>query len=463
MRRGLIFLALWSIPLLEAAAQGLGNENNRRYAFGQHLGNDFTTELEYFKDEAYLMVARIDTGVGSNRRTWIGLSVLDISLDKISERRLDHPVNFFSINTSHGNHTSRVSDGYLVLTSVYDSTSLLSGYLFKLNEQLDTIWTRLYSDGQASFTAQELLPMSDGFSLVGTTFSTPSKGMVYRLDNAGNEQWSATVGSPEYSYSIHGGVRTSDDGMVLVGNRRSSNNVKRAIAIRLSSTGEVIWEQPYTAFSHGDVFQSIIALSSGGFVMVGASDTIPGWVDRLKQYVVRINEAGDTLWTKLIDEPASNNRCLWDLIELPDGNLIAVGMIDLETSFSWKGSVTKLSSDGEVLWHNWYQYTDSTASASNGWLMEVMLDRDPNYILCAGTLYPVPFSDPVDFDVDSWLIRLDMDGCLVPGCNLVTGINTQYVGMGEALRLQPSYALHDTAHRLAKPDEPLRPTPTYYP
>ena len=70
--------------------------------------------------------------------------------------------------------------------------------------------------------------------------------------------------------------------------------------------------------------------------------------------------------------------------------------------------------------------------------MDVELDWDSVHVLYSGNAYWHSSVETPTFVQESWVLRIDTNGCLVPGCNLVTGITGQYVDLSAALSLLPN-------------------------
>jgi hypothetical protein len=58
-----------------------------------------------------------------------------------------------------------------------------------------------------------------------------------------------------------------------------------------------------------------------------------------------------------------------------------------------------------------------------------------------------PFNAPYPpgYSQDAWVVKVDSMGCIVPGCDGLTGITEQVTNLGDALKLFPN-PVHDQLH-----------------
>ena len=88
----------------------------------------------------------------------------------------------------------------------------------------------------------------------------------------------------------------------------------------------------------------IVAMRAGGYLVAGYStiDTVD------HEFLVRVDSAGDTLWTRTSDEPAEDPA--WDAVTDSAGAVTLVGYTTGHSAIGEDALLTRLSSSGEVEW-----------------------------------------------------------------------------------------------------------------
>ena len=107
--------------------------------------------------------------------------------------------------------------------------------------------------------------------------------------------WTRTYGGADidFGWSVQ---QTNDGGFVIIGSTESSGaGLSDVYLIRTDSDGDTLWTRTYggTDHEHGNSIQQV---SDGGFIIVGNTGSFS--VDNYNIYLIRIDQNGDTLWTK---------------------------------------------------------------------------------------------------------------------------------------------------------------------
>jgi hypothetical protein len=93
----------------------------------------------------------------------------------------------------------------------------------------------------------------------------------------------------------------------------------------------------------------------------------------------------------------------------------------------------ELDGNFDSLWLRRYWYYEPDDAESGVYC--VRRTADNGLILCGGTRQGI--TDPLPYLTSNWLIKLDQDGCLIPGCHTV-GIEEHALGLTEYLRVLPN-------------------------
>jgi hypothetical protein len=173
-------------------------------------------------------------------------------------------------------------------------------WLVRTNDYGFLLWNRTFG-GPGMDLCWDLTACTDGgFALVGETNYQGSHDydvLVIRADAQGNLLWNRTFGGAnsreDEGVAI---VECSAGGFLVCGSKRVSEDSGYDIwVLRLSSTGEVLWE-----FTYGDRFTdyatSAIECSSGGFLISGISERASNQPASISVFI-RILDAEPTFGT----------------------------------------------------------------------------------------------------------------------------------------------------------------------
>jgi uncharacterized delta-60 repeat protein len=231
--------------------------------------------------------------------------------------------------------------------------------------------------GSSDDEAWSIIQSSDGgYAVAGRTLSFGAGGRdiyVVKLDSAGNVMWTKTIGWSGYdkAYSI---IRGSDGGYVVVGITDSGAGGDDFYVVKLDSAGNVVWTKTIGG-SSDDWATSIIQSSDGGYVVAGWTSSFgAGWGDI---YVVKLDAAGNVMWTKTIG--GSNDDFARSIIQSSDGGYVVAG----ETSSFGAGGrdiyVVKLDSAGNIVW------TKTIGGSGHDYAWSIIQSSDGGYIVAGGT------------------------------------------------------------------------------
>ncbi len=211
--------------------------------------------------------------------------------------------------------------------------------------QPDTLWTRSFDYGADDY-AVAALETDDGFVLASSTWNGNSISFgLTRTDAAGNELWARTYGDAENNWcsSI---IETTDGGWLLGGfTFQPQSFLIDIFVVRVNTAGDTLWTRTIGGTNSSESANAMLALSDSGFLLAGDRDpNAQGFPD---VYFLRLNGAGDTLWTRTFSNPTIES--LSGVCRLTDGNYLACGSQFIEggsTDFYF----LKLTPAGDSLW-----------------------------------------------------------------------------------------------------------------
>lgn len=177
---------------------------------------------------------------------------------------------------------------------------------------------------------EDMIEIDDGFIVIGNSDNTSK---VFKLNYAGNLLWSRT-------YNEESGISSickANNGYILAGKSyTNSNGPKDALFIKIDSDGNIVWRKTYGG-EGADVFNTVVSTSSG---YIGVGKTNSNRRAAYDAWIVKINENGDTLWTKRLGE--SDHQSLESAFIESDG--IVMGGYDAKDMW-----LLKINEDGNIL------------------------------------------------------------------------------------------------------------------
>ena len=257
----------------------------------------------------------------------------------------------------------------------------------------ETLWTRTYgwSIGTMAYSCQQTC--DGGFIIAGYTNVEPGSNndmFVVKTDDTGDTLWTRRYGweHNDYCYDIH---QLSDGGYILGGIGNLDYNVNPWVSeyclIRIDNNGDTLWTRLYRKAEVNEAYD-VGPCEDGGFILVGyARGTGTGWYDI---YIVRTDEFGDTLWTRTVDE--SDYDVAYSVEQTTDGGYIVAGNRSLNPGVDDYMYLIKLNADGDTLWTRTY------TEIGNSMALCVQQTVDEGYILVG------------DGNGDCALIKTDSEG-----------------------------------------------------
>lgn len=176
----------------------------------------------------------------------------------------------------HGRSVIETSGGDFVFLGVTDSfgAGRRDAWLVKTDSVGNHLWNMTYG-GPLNDTAYLLTEVSGGgFAFCGNTFNFGADledGWLVRVDAAGNHLWNQTYGGALFD-SLTDLVELSSGGYALVGSTQTygAGGDFTAWVVRTDPAGNLLWYHPYGGINR-DFGNSILEIATGGFMVCGAT------------------------------------------------------------------------------------------------------------------------------------------------------------------------------------------------
>ena len=308
------------------------------------------------------------------------------------------------------------TDGQFVATTVRDAPQGNEIYLFKFNEDGDTLWSRHYPSDLAQVANMVIQTSDGGFALAGLRYSTDTiRMLLLKTDETGIYQWHKTyeIGNDTRAFSIQ---QYYDDTYILGGWGYTTATKYDMFVVKTQANGDTIWTKRFGGVRN-DCGASVVLLTTkqeydAGFaeeyLLCGCygsnvNDPLYGHTDYL--YVAKIDNFGSIIWQKTYN----NYQRFWDLETMPiikaDKSFVASGFFFPGNSYTPSTLLTNFAPDGSVLWQR--EYTLGTQE--HCYFKDLKTTDDGGYVL-AGYQYNVPQT--------AWILKTDSLGntCGSPPC-----------------------------------------------
>ena len=372
----------------------------------------------------------------------ISLFKTDIEGNKIDEFVLGDTIAERDLASGSLN---KVSGGYLFTGTrrqyttnwVHDECMLV-----KINENLDTLWTKYYGEIVEPFDTAYLprhlvINEVNQFIIVGTKkpYALPSKVFILKVNENGQKEWESNFGTGSYYYQGFSVIQTTDGGYAIGGYRFhiGQNETADPIIYKTDSLGNLEWEKnlggPF------DDYHPMLTLGQDGNIVAGtcyADSMAQPDVAYRKINIVKLDNQGNILWNKKYGQSITYNY-LKQIRTTNDGGYIATGSI--KNNYPHRsGWIFKVAENGDSLWYR--QYDNLLGADSRNYLYDVIPTSDNGFAACG---YVIPYP-PDTGSQDAWVLKVDSLGCDTPGCATGTHVFEFPDTVGNNLKVCPNPA-----------------------
>lgn len=368
---------------------------------------------------------------------------------------------FFKINvgfeTWHPFLRTNLRNELVTAPYFYDSTGMHGGILSYDSTGHGTVipFEHPYSIG-TFIRPDDMRPTNDSGYIISCSINDTqgvSDISILKLNGQGQQEWHTTRGLSNYVEHTPCVYANSDNSYVVGYQQDNLSGVQMNYTVRsklekIDSLGNTIWtyQSPSNQQIHG--VNDLIKPKDGGWVVASAwgserLGTNGTWSTPIQEaYVYKLDSMRNFLWGTKFHSDALTTANFTKIIELEDSSLVAFGTVvrlyplPNPTYNIIHGRVVKLSPQGDSIWSRDYEYL-STANARHT-IYDAERTSDGGFLVCgeANGNDTIP-SNPVIFQ-QGWLLKLDEHGCLVPNCQLTTGILPPYATNKINLSLYPN-------------------------
>jgi hypothetical protein len=318
-----------------------------------------------------------------------------------------------------GGSVSRTADGYILAGSVdvigYTESK---GLLIRYDSSGSVLWSRTYRD--STFVPPYLAGFQTKTTELGSFISvgeiqisqSTSRFLLLKSDSFGNELWRRQFGYPQNMNRCES-IQVLPDGGFLLGGTTGyvyQSNSINSLVVRTDSMGNQLWMKTYGG-PYNDGYARLALAKDGNYVI---GTTYTEWVDQgisiSRINFIKTDVAGNVIWNKKFCKPRIFTE-LTNIKALEEGGFVAVGYThDCDTAtYDHLGWIMKISENGDSLWYR--EYSNYHSAYYRHELYDVAQTSDGGFIAC-GTIN----DDLNNLFYDMWVLKLDSNGCLNPGC-----------------------------------------------
>jgi hypothetical protein len=212
----------------------------------------------------------------------------------------------------------------------------------------DTMWTRTYG-GTGDEWARDIIQTTDGgYVIAGFTNSLGSGGedaYVLKIDSAGDVVWSTTIGgaAEDRVYALD---ETNDGGFIAAG-RTHSFGLDSAdfYLVKLNGIGDTLWTRTYGGTGMERAY-AVQQTRDEGYIIAGYTTSFGAGLEDF--YLVKTDSNGDTLWTRTYGGVGTD--WAYSACQTDDGGYILAGYTTPSEYGDASVYLVKTDQAGDTLW-----------------------------------------------------------------------------------------------------------------
>lgn len=248
---------------------------------------------------------------------------------------------------------------------------------------------------------------------------------IMKLNKKGEIEHDVIMGNTSLVEHMPTILSDSDSSYVIgymqdnLSSNQSMNYTVRSIVKRLDHNFNTIWsyQSPNNHKINGvhDVIQTqdkgFAVASAWGYEEISGSGTFSTYYHY--NYLYKLNQFGQLVWDKVFHSNQYDVAAFNKVIELPDSSLVAFGNVSrvypAPVHGIELGRIVKVAPNGDSLWNREYECLNTFAAKHT--INDAAMTRDGGF---------VAVGESTGAEQRGWLLKIDEQGCLVPGCHLIT-------------------------------------------
>jgi hypothetical protein len=387
-------LIMWVNP-----APALGPDTLWTLTYGERLDSDYSYSVRENAGGGYIVTGVTKAFVTNDED--ILLMRIDANGDTLWTRR------YGGAGADQGRSVQETPDGGYIIGGWTESFGAVLGdlYLIRVDSVGDTLWTGRYG-GDGAESGYCIDQTSDGGYIMGGYSSSWGAGgadaYLVKTDANGDTLWTRTFGGPNHD-ECQSVRQTPDEGYISVGATSSFGHGGYDIyLIKMDEAGDTVWTRTIGG-SSADRAYSVGLTDDGGYILVGYTGSFGDGDEDV--YLVRTDADGDTLWTRRYGGPEADFG--YSVQQVASGGFILAGCTESFGAGGRDGYIIRTDEQGNILWTKTFGDVWSDQGRS------VEETADGGYIICGD------IGHPTTTRADVHVIRIgpDCSGVAVGGCD----------------------------------------------
>jgi hypothetical protein len=301
-------------------------------------------------------------------------------------------------------------------TIINNGLRTLLPFLFKINQQGDSIWYKEYTSEKEWSIASFLTETSDGgFVTCGYTVKwlksgtdykeQPWQAYVIRTDSLGNLLWKYEYGDFSHSEVAQCVVELPNQDLIVVG--RSLSHVKGEnfdidlLTIRIDKDGQGKWFKKYGQLGLNESFTKITS-SRGSLYLVSGGFSSPAPNANHGGILAKMDENGNMQWLKKLNSEVEGLDFSGGHVELANGDITVTGV----NYKDYDVGIAQFDSTGAFKWLRRHDLNPNSDESIYG----IIHTLDNGFAIFGHGLSPIRKND------QAWLLKLDQYGCDTEVC-----------------------------------------------
>jgi hypothetical protein len=256
-------------------------------------------------------------------------------------------------NDDAGYSVAQTTDGGYIITGFTKSLPFASAggadvYLIKTNSDGNCLWMRTFG-GSGDDVGNSVIQTIDGdYMITGYTKSYGagcSDIYLIKTDSLGDTLWTKTFGGnkEDIGYSVE---QATDGGYIITGSTKSYGAGGMDVyLIKINSAGNTLWTKTFGGIAN-DAGHSVVQTNDGGYAVAGWITFYGGNYEQV--YFIKTDSLGDSLWTKNFG--GTNNDAGYSVAQTTDGGYIITGWTTSYDAVREDVYLIKTDSVGDSLW-----------------------------------------------------------------------------------------------------------------
>ncbi len=334
----------------------------------------------------------------------------------------------------------KLSDGNFIIAGAVVDPIYTNAFLLKVNQNFDSIVFKEFVDSVGSNHYEEFEQCKEtqdkGYILGGAIQSGSHTDalLIIKIDSSGNLVFKKTYSLIGIDY-VRDLIETPDKGFLLGCYSWDYYNAAYSgdpWGMKLDSLGNYEWSKKFGGPNQDGAAHVAIDKDSNYIIAYSyAYFTQPGNASYNKIEVVKIDKNGSVIWDKQYDTISAGYPNM--VKTLNNGDIIVIGKRDYwdGINFYFTSWILKLKPNGDSIFYRFFhKFNDSHTNDNTA--NDFCILNDNSIIVCGDVQQDTMYQS-------LWLVKIDSNGCLQPGCNNV-GIEEIKYQKQESLNVYPNPA-----------------------